>query len=32
MAALMATAQAALVSRGDGTVKDTNTKLIWVQD
>ena len=25
-------AQAALVSLGDGTVKDTNTNLIWLQD
>ena len=30
--ALAGTAQAALVSLGDGTVKDTNTNLIWLQD
>lgn len=32
MVALTCTAQAALVSQGDGTVKDTNTNLIWLQD
>lgn len=35
LCALMGTAgvaQAALVSLGDGTVKDTNTNLIWLQD
>lgn len=32
MVALTGTAQAALVSLGDGTVKDTNTNLIWLQD
>ena len=30
--ALTGAAQAALVSLGDGTVKDTNTNLIWLQD
>ena len=30
--ALSGTAQAELVSLGDGTVKDTNTNLIWLQD
>ena len=30
--ALSGAAQAALVSLGDGTVKDTNTNLIWLQD
>lgn len=30
--ALSGTAQATLVSLGDGTVKDTNTNLIWLQD
>jgi hypothetical protein len=30
--ALIGTAQAALVSLGDGTVKDTSTNLIWLQD
>jgi hypothetical protein len=29
---LTGTAQAALVSLGDGTVKDTNTNLIWLQN
>lgn len=32
MAALAGTAQSALVSLGDGTVKDTNTNLIWLQN
>jgi hypothetical protein len=32
MLALTGAAQAALVSLGDGTVKDTNTNLIWLQD
>ena len=32
MVALTGAAQAALVSLGDGTVKDTNTNLIWLQD
>lgn len=32
MVALSGTAQAALVSLGDGTVKDTNTNLIWLQN
>lgn len=30
--ALTGTAQAALVNLGDGTVRDTNTNLIWLQD
>ena len=30
--ALTGAAQAALVNLGDGTVKDTNTNLIWLQD
>ena len=30
--ALTGAAQAALMSLGDGTVKDTNTNLIWLQD
>lgn len=32
MLALTGAAQAALVSLGDGTVKDTNTNLIWLQN
>ena len=32
MVALTGTAQASLVSLGDGTVKDTNTNLIWLQN
>lgn len=32
MVALTGGAQAALVSLGDGTVKDTNTNLIWLQN
>ena len=32
LAALTGTAQAALVSNADGTVTDTNTNLIWLQD
>ena len=32
MVALTSAAQAALVSLGDGTVKDTNTNLIWLED
>lgn len=32
MVALSGTAQAALMSLGDGTVKETNTNLIWLQD
>lgn len=32
IATLTGAAQAALVSLGDGTVKDTNTNLIWLQD
>jgi hypothetical protein len=32
MVALTGAAQAALVSLGNGTVKDTNTNLIWLQD
>lgn len=32
MVALSGTAQAELVSLGDGTVKDTNTNLIWLQN
>jgi len=31
MVALSGTAQAALVSLGNGTVRDTNTNLIWLQ-
>lgn len=30
--AMTGAAQAALVSLGDGTVKDTNTNLVWLQD
>jgi hypothetical protein len=32
MVALSGAAQAALVSLGNGTVRDTNTNLIWLQD
>ena len=32
MVALSGTAQAALVSLGNGTVRDTNTNLIWLQN
>ena len=32
MVAVAGAAQAALVSLGDGTVKDTNTNLIWLQN
>lgn len=32
MLALTGAAQAALLDLGDGTVKDTNTNLIWLQD
>jgi len=32
MVALTGAAQAALVSLGDGTVRDTNTNLIWLED
>ena len=32
MVALTGTAQAALVSLGNGTVRDTNTNLIWLQN
>lgn len=32
MVAMAGTAQATLVSLGDGTVKDTNTNLIWLQN
>ena len=32
MVALTGAAQASLVSLGDGTVKDTTTNLIWLQN
>ena len=32
MLAFAGTAQAALINQGNGTVKDTNTNLIWLQD
>lgn len=32
LSATAASAQAALISLGDGTVKDTNTNLIWLQN
>lgn len=32
LALLSPTSQAALISLGDGTVQDTNTKLIWLRD